>query len=58
MHRTEKLEMKIVARPEYTIPTMVLFLDSAGKFFSRLSWVQFSKTKEQTKRTGIVRRLL
>jgi hypothetical protein len=39
-------------------PTMRLFLDSTGKFWAMLSWVQFSKMKEQRKRTGMVRRLL
>jgi len=58
MHQAEQYEMKIVARPEYTMPVIRLFLDSIGKFLSRFSWVQFSKRREQTKRTGMVKRLL
>lgn len=58
MHQAEQYEMKIVASPEYTIPIMRLFRDSRGKFFKRFSRVQFSKTKEQTNRTGMVSRLL
>ena len=58
MHQAEQYDMKIVPRPEYTIPIMRLFLVSRGKFFRRLSWVQFSKRKEQMKRTGMVSRLL
>ena len=50
--------MKTVARPEYTIPIIRPFLDSTGKFFRRFAEVQSSKRKEQTKRTGMVRRLL
>lgn len=40
------------------MPTKRAFRDSGGKFFAKLSLDQSSAMREQTMRTGIVRKLL
>jgi formate-dependent nitrite reductase membrane component NrfD len=57
-HQAEVYEMKTVERPEIIIAVITLFLLSRGKFFETFSDDQSSRRREQTKRTGIVNKLL
>lgn len=50
--------MKTEDRPEKIMAMTMLLRVSAGKFFMTLTEDQSSTTREQTKRTGMVSRLL
>ncbi len=57
-HQAEVYEIKTEERPEMIIIDMTVLRVAGGKFLTMFSDDQFSSTKEQTRRIGMVRRLL
>lgn len=57
-HQADVYEMKTEERPEKTMAMMIELRSAAGKLRARFALDQFSRKSEQTRRTGMERRLL
>lgn len=57
-HQAELYEMKTELRPERTMTAKTFCSEPGGKLTAMLAEDQFSRKTEQTRRTGMERRLL